>query len=461
MTEGAAPAVTGFPKGFLWGAATSAYQIEGSPLADGAGASIWHRFAHTPGRTRDGATGDIACDHYRRHREDVALMRELGLGAYRFSLSWSRILPDGVGTVNPRGVGFYSGLIDLLLAAGIQPFITLFHWDLPAVLDDKGGWLNPASVEWFAEYARVAFEAFGDRVSLWATINEPLSVAQAGYLRGVHAPGHRSAAEAARVAHRLLCAHGAAVQVARAAGPYRIGIVLNLEPQDPASDDPADVAAAQRMDTYTNRQFLDPLFLGRYPAAMRRILGRAWKDAPERDLALIREPLDFLGVNYYTRRVVRHDGAAPPLRASAVHVPGHPYTPRGWEIYPQGLLRVVRDLEDRYGNMPLYITENGAAFEDPPHAVGDVVDDPLRVQYLREHLAAAQEALPLRVDLRGYFVWSLLDNFEWQHGYSMRFGLVHVDFETQRRTLKSSGRFYSEVIRTNGAALAHQVGPRD
>jgi beta-glucosidase len=449
----AAPDANRFPEGFLWGAATSAYQIEGLPLADGAGPSIWHRFAHTPGCTHHGETGDVACDHYRRYPEDVALMRELGLGAYRFSLSWSRILPEGAGAVNARGVEFYSRLIDLLLESGIRPLVTLYHWDLPTALEDRGGWLNPDSVHWFADYARVAFEAFGDRVPMWVTINEPATIVEAGYRRGVHAPGRRSAPEAVRAAHHLLCAHGAAVRAARAAGVRSIGIVLNLEPQDPASDDPADFAAAERMDAYTNRLFLEPLFLGRYPEAVGEIFGGAWPEVSERDLALIRQPLDFLGVNYYTRRVVRHDETAPLLRASAVRVPGRAYTPRGWEIYPEGLVRVLRDVAERYGTIPLYVTENGAALDDPPHAAGRTVDDPLRVGYLRDHLAAAREAIRLGVDLRGYFVWSLLDNFEWNHGYSMRFGLVHVDFETQQRTPKASAHYYREVIRTNGAAL--------
>jgi beta-glucosidase len=456
----AAPDRIRFPDGFLWGVATSAYQIEGSPLADGAGPSIWHRFAHTPGRIRNGDTGDVACNHYRRYLEDLDLMRELGVTAYRFSISWSRILPQGVGAVNARGVGFYSRLIDCLLERDIRPFVTLYHWDLPAALDERRGWLNPDSVHWFSAYARVAFEAFGDRVPMWATLNEPLVVADAGYLRGVHAPGRHSLAETASVSHHLLCAHGTAVQLHRSIGRGRIGLVVNLEPKDPASQDSADLAAAERADAYANRQYLDPIFLGRYPEAMRVIFGEAWPKFPDRDLALIRQPIDFLGINYYTRRVVRHDEAAAPLRASAVPAPGRASTARGWEVYPEGLVRVLCGVRKRYGEIPLYITENGAAFEEPARAAGGVVDDPLRVRYLRDHLAAAHESLRLGVDLRGYFVWSLLDNFEWNHGYSMRFGLFHVDYDTQKRTPKASAHFYREVIRTNGGAVG-EAAPRE
>ena len=443
-----------FPDRFLFGAATSAYQIEGSPLADGAGPSIWHRFAHTPGRTRGGATGDVACDHYRRYREDVALMRELGLTAYRFSIAWSRILPTGRGAVNQAGLDFYARLVDLLLAAGIQPLATLYHWDLPAALDDLGGWLNPDIAPWFGEYARVAVRALGDRVPLWATINEPWVVADAGYLHGVHAPGHQSVFEAPRAAHNLLRAHATAVQVYRAEARQKIGLVVNLEPKEPASDSPADVAAAGRAGAYMNRQYLDPVFRGRYPEEMAGIFGEAWPDFPASDLDLIREPIDFLGVNYYTRGVTRHDDAAPPVRAQTVPQPESVYTEMGWEVWPEALTRTLVWIRERYGAIPLYITENGAAFHDPPSPTGDCVDDPLRVEYLRAHLRAAHAALAAGVDLRGYFVWSLLDNVEWAEGTTKRLGIVHVDFANQRRTWKSSAHFYRQVIRTHGAALA-------
>lgn len=442
-----------FPDSFLWGAATSAYQIEGSPLADGAGPSIWHRFSHTPGRVENGETGDLACNHYRRYREDVALMRELGLNAYRFSISWSRILPEGKGRVNQDGLDFYRRLVDALVENGIQPCATLYHWDLPAALDDLGGWLNRDSAGWFADYARIIFDALDDRVPMWATLNEPWVVTDGGYLEGVLAPGHKNLYEAPIAAHNLLRAHAAALEAYRAEGGHRIGIVVNIEPKVPASDRPEDVAAAARAEAYMNRQFLDPLFLGSYPDEMAEIFGPAWPDPPASDLDRIRQPIDFLGVNYYTRGVIRHAPELPFLGAARVPQPRHVYTETDWEVYPPALTDTLAWIRDRYDELPLYITENGAAFYDPP-TVDGALPDPLRVEYHRDHLRAAHRAIEAGVDLRGYFAWSLLDNFEWAHGYSKRFGLVHVDFETQRRVPKASARFYSEVIRTNGAALS-------
>lgn len=444
---------TRFPDDFLWGAATSAYQVEGSPLADGAGPSIWHRFAHTPGRTANGETGDVACDHYRRYRGDVALLGDLGLNVYRFSISWSRILPAGWGTVNPRGLGFYDRLIDALLERGIQPAVTLYHWDLPAALDDRGGWLNPDIAFWFTDYARVVFRAFDDRVALWATLNEPWVVVNGGYLTGALAPGRRDLSAAPWAAHHLLCAHGAAVQAYRAEGKRRIGIVLNIQPKHPASDAPADVAATRHAEAYMNRHYLEPVLGRGYPAELAEIFGPAWPAFSATDLRLIAQPIDFLGINYYTRGVTRHDDRALPVRASAVRQPHAVYTETGWEVYPAGLTETLLWVRERSGDLPLYVTENGAAFPDPPRAPCGGVDDPLRVDYYRTHLRAALEAIRRGVNLRGYFAWSLLDNFEWVLGYSKRFGLIHVDYETQRRTFKASARFYSEVIRTQGGAL--------
>jgi len=444
-----------FPDDFLWGAATSAYQIEGSPLADGAGPSIWDRFVHSPGLTRSGDTGDVACDHYRRFETDVKLMADLGLNAYRFSLAWGRVLPHGRGRPNPAGLGFYERLVDTLLAHGIQPVVTLYHWDLPAALDDLGGWLNPEIASWFADYAGLIFRALDDRVGMWATLNEPWVVSDGGYLHGKLAPGHRSLYEAPIASHNLLRAHGAAVQAYRAEGKRKIGLVVNLEPKYPASDSPADLAATCRADAYMNRQYLDPVFHGRYPSELREIFGRAWPEHRETDFTLIRQPIDFLGINYYTRNVTRHDDAALPLQASGVRQSQHPYTETGWEVFPDALTAVLLWVRERYGDRsgPLYVTENGAAFYDPPKPLDGIVSDPLRVHYFREHLRAAYNAIQRGVDLRGYFAWSLLDNFEWSDGYSKRFGLIHVDYETQRRTPKASAHFYSEVIRTRGAAL--------
>jgi beta-glucosidase len=445
-----------FPDGFLWGAATSAYQIEGSPLADGAGPSIWHRFAHTPGRIADGDTGDVACDHYHRWAEDVRMMRELGLQAYRFSISWSRILPAGTGAVNAKGVAFYDRLVDALLEHGIRPNATLYHWDLPAALDDRGGWLNRDVADWFADYARVMYRALGDRVPLWATINEPWVVTDGGYLHGVLAPGHRSRYEAPIATHNLMRAHGAAVEAFRAEGTRgQVGLVVNLEPKVPASDSPEDLAATRRADAYMNRQYLDPALLGRYPEEMRELFGDAWPERSDDDLRGIAQPIDFLGINFYARGVTRHDDAAPGVtRSSTVKVPGHVYTTMGWEVYAPALTDVLVWVTERYGRIPLHITENGSAFYDPPMAIDGRVDDPLRAWYLREHLRAAHAAIARGVDLRGYFAWSLMDNLEWNAGFSKRFGLVHVDFATLERTPKASAGFYREVIATNGAALA-------
>jgi beta-glucosidase len=447
------PSIIRFPEGFLWGASTSAFQIEGSPLADGAGQSIWHRFTHSPGLVANGDTGDVACDHYRRWEDDVRLMRDLGLNAYRFGVAWHRVLPEGRGRVNQRGLDFYSRLVDALLANGIRPMITLFHWDLPVALEDRGGWLNPDIADWFAEFARVTYRALDDRVELWTTLNEPWVVTDGGYLHGALAPGHRNLFEAPIASHNLLRAHASAVEAYRAEGKHQIGIVVNIEPKDPASESPEDLAATARADAYMNRQYLDPLFLGRYPEEMREIFGEAWPDVPAADLEHIRRPIDFLGVNYYTRRVTCHDPKALPLKANGVPQPQHAVTETGWEVYPQGLADTLRGIRQRYGDVPLYVTENGAAFYDPPAAGPDGIQDPLRVAYFREHLRVVHTLIQEGVNLRGYFAWSLLDNFEWSLGYSKRFGIVHVDYATQRRTPKASARFYAEVIRTNGGAL--------
>ena len=442
-----------FPAGFLWGAATSAYQIEGSPLADGAGPSNWHRFAHTPGMVRDGDTGDVACDHYRRMRQDVALMRDLGLDAYRFSISWSRVLPQGTGAVNERGLDFYRRLVDELRAAEIAPVATLFHWDLPAALDDRGAWTNPDVASWFADYATICARALGDRVALWATLNEPWVVADRGYLAGVLAPGQRSAFAAARAAHYQLRAHAAAVESCRAFAAGKLGIVVNLEPKHPATDGEADRDAAARADAYMNRHYLDPLLLGRYPDELRAIYGEAWDDRFDAEASALRVPIDWLGINYYSRSVVRDDASAWPTRAAPVRQGHATHTEIDWEVYPDGLAEVLGWVRDRYDGPPLYVTENGAAFYDPPVATDGRVDDPLRIAYLRDHLLAVERAVAAGVDVRGYFAWSLLDNLEWAYGYSKRFGIVHVDFATQQRTVKASGRFYSQVVRSNGAAL--------
>ena len=446
--------MTAFPPDFLWGASTSAYQIEGSPLADGAGPSNWHQFCHAGGKGSHLAPGgDVACDHYHRWREDIALMRGLGLKAYRFSVSWSRVLPEGRGRINPRGLDFYSRLVDGLLEAGIRPLITLYHWDLPAALDALGGWLNPEVANWFGDYAHLVCGTLADRVDHWATLNEPWVVADQGYLHGSHPPGHSDFREVPIVSHNLLRAHGMGVRACRAAGARKVGLVVNIEPKYPASDRPEDLAATRRADAYMNRQYLDPVLLGRYPAELEEIFGKAWPQFSATDFDLIREPIDYVGLNYYTRSITHHDPDAAFGQWGSRPHPTHLRTEMDWEVFPQGLTDTLVALRRQYGAIPIYINENGAAFPDPPVAPPDL-QDPLRVDYFRTHLLAVQEAIRLGVDVRGYFAWSLLDNFEWALGYAKRFGIVHVDFGTQRRTPKASARFLSEVIRSNGAVLA-------
>lgn len=450
-----------FPEGFLWGAATAAHQIEGSPLADGAGPSIWTRFAHTPGMTLNGDTGDVACDHYRRWKDDVALMKRLGLQAYRFSVSWSRILPEGTGRVNQAGVDFYSRLVDELLANGIEPLLTLYHWDMPAALDDRGGWLNRDCADWFAEYGSVLYRALDGRVKKWVTLNEPWVITDGGYLHGALAPGHRSRFEAPIASHNLMRAHGAAVQAYRAIGKHEIGLVVNIEPKYAATESADDAAAVQRAHAYMNEQYLDPALLGRYPPELREIFGEAWPEWPAEDYDLIQQKLDFVGINYYTRSVTQ-DAVSYPLNTGVVRQPSGTYTETGWEVFPQGLTDTLTWFKQRYGDIPMYVTENGAAFFDPPVAEPDAsgerrVRDPLRMDYLQKHISAIHDAIQAGCDIRGYMVWSLLDNLEWSLGYSKRFGVVHVNYATQDRTPKDSAKWYSNVIATHGRSLSEPL----
>jgi beta-glucosidase len=442
-----------FPDGFHWGAATSAYQIEGSPLADGAGPSIWQRFAHTPGMMVNGDTGDVACDHYRRYKDDVQLMKALGLQGYRFSINWARVLPEGTGRVNPKGLDFYSRLVDELLENGIAPNATLFHWDLPAALDDRGGWLNRDIAHWFAEYAEVMFKALDDRVPRWSTLNEPWVVTDGGYLHGALAPGHRSKYEAPIAAHNLMRASGAGIQAYRALGKHEIGVVFNIEPKYPHSDSAEDLAATGRAHAYMNQQFADPALLGSYPPELKEIFGDAWPEFPEDDFKLTKQKVDFVGINYYTRAVVKHDPNQYPLKASPVRQPNKTYTETGWEVFEQGLTDTLTWFKQRYGDIPLYITENGSAFYDPPVAENGELDDPLRTNYLRKHLKALHKAIAAGVNLKGYYAWSLMDNLEWSLGFSKRFGLYHVDFATQQRTPKATAKLYAQVIESNGSVL--------
>jgi beta-glucosidase len=442
------------PDGFIWGAATASYQIEGAVAEDGRGESIWDRFSHTPGKVVNGDTGDAAADHYHRTAEDIALMRELGLGAYRFSLAWPRILPAGTGAVNERGLDFYDRLVDDLLAAGITPFVTLYHWDLPQALQERGGWANRDTVTAFRRYTEVVARRLGDRVRYWITHNEPWVAAFLGNLYGVHAPGLTDLPTALAVAHHLLLSHGEAVPVFRAHGTpeTQVGITLNLNHVDSASDSAPDRAAAQRMDSGLNRWFLDPVFRGEYPADALADFAALGAKPPiqDGDLARIAVPIDFLGVNNYFRSLIqagpKGDGTDD---IHNVKAPGAHYTAMGWEVYPDGLRKLLVRLHHDYQPAALYITENGAAYDDVLTAE-DTVHDPERVAYLRDHLRAARQAIAEGAPLRGYFVWSLLDNFEWAQGYAKRFGVIYVDYPTQRRIMKDSGRYYAEVIRANG-----------
>ena len=454
--------VLNFPDGFLWGSATASYQVEGAVATDGRGRSIWDTFCHTPGKVFHGDTGDIACDHYNRWEQDVALMADLGLNAYRLSVAWPRVQPDGAGPYNQRGIDFYRRLLDRLVDKDIAPAVTLYHWDLPQSLEDKGGWENRDTASRFAEYAHHVVEALGDRAKLWITLNEPWVSAHVGYGLGEHAPGKRDLGTALRAAHNLLLAHGLAVRAVRQVGApgAQVGITLNLHPTYPASGSPADAAAAARVEGYVDRWFLDPVLKGSYPQDMAEIFMPVSGDAHIHggDLGTINVPVDFLGVNYYFCHTVTASGgtSAPRgrpypevLEAVELHDPTTPVTGRGWAVQPEGLTDLLAHLSKEYGPISLYVTENGAAFPDYVDPEGNV-NDPERVSYLEAHLKAAHRALALGVDLRGYFCWTFTDNFEWAAGYSQRFGIVYVDFKDQQRILKSSARWYGGVAARNG-----------
>jgi beta-glucosidase len=461
-SEQLAAGADALPADFLWGVATAAYQIEGAAAEDGRGPSIWDTFARTPGRVHGGDTGDVACDHYHRYRDDVRLMADLGVNAYRFSVSWPRVQPGGRGPGNQAGLDFYRRLVDELLEHGILPWLTLYHWDLPQPLEDAGGWPARDTAARFAEYTQLVHGALGDRVRHWTTLNEPWCSAFLGYASGAHAPGRLDRTAAVQAAHHLMLGHGLAVQALRAADPVaEVGVTLNLYAVSPQSDSPADADAARRIDGLANRFFLDPLLLGRYPADVADDLRQVtdFGHVRDGDLPVIATPMSMLGINYYSRYVVSGpDGASEPpdYWRKATDWPGSehvrfvrrglPVTAMNWEIDAPGLVEVLCRVATEYPSLPLYITENGAAFADEPGSDG-TVDDPDRVAYLAEHVAACRRAVQLGVPLRGYFAWSLLDNFEWAWGYSRRFGLVHVDYASQRRTPKSSAYWYRDVYR--------------
>ena len=477
-----------FPEGFLWGAATAAYQIEGAAHTDGRQDSIWDVFARLPGAVADGHNGDVACDHYRRYQQDVALMGQLKMKAYRFSTSWARCMPDGV-TPNPEGIAFYSRLVDELLAAGITPWLTLYHWDLPQALEDKGGWASRDTAYRFADYAALMHSALGDRVRIWTTLNEPWCSAFLGYAAGIHAPGRQEPRAALAAAHHLLLGHGlAAGELRRRDTEASLGITLNLtvaDPRDPASGGDRD--AARRIDGQFNRIFLDPLFRGEYPADLLADvahLGLA-ELVHDGDLDAISTPLDLLGVNYYHGESLTKDPVDPRDQAvqETTSVPGQatrpvsspfvaadgvrsvpcglPVTGMGWEVQPEGLRRLLNRLQAEYtgpAGIPLYITENGAAYADVPDAAG-FVDDQDRLGFFAAHLEAVHGAIEDGVDVRGYLAWSLLDNFEWSFGYHQRFGLVRVDYPSQERIPKASGLWYSSVASGNGIPAGSDAVP--
>lgn len=440
--------ILSFPPGFKWGAATAAYQIEGAWNVDGRGESIWDRFSHTPGKTAGGDNADTACEHYYRWPQDMTLMKELGLNAYRFSTSWSRVLPEGRGAVNQTGLDFYSRLVDALLENGIEPYITLYHWDLPQTIQDAGGWLNRRTIDWFAEYADLMVRTLGDRINRWVTFNEPFVAFNHGFYEGVHAPGVKDLGTAVQMLHHLFLAHGEAVRAGRELLPNgEFGIVNLFTNFLPATDSPADREAAEWKWTWENRLLIEPVLLGRYPDEIQDFY-RKNKITPvilDGDMERMSPALDFLGVNHYFTYHVSADANGEPQCIER----DIPKTDLGWPIDPEGFRDMLVRLTKDYGKRPLYITENGLSLQDMISPDGKV-HDPRRISYLNGFLQATHQAIETGADIRGYFHWSLMDNFEWAMGYEPRFGLTYVDYPTQKRIIKDSGRFYTEVIRRNG-----------
>ncbi|QQE77940.1 GH1 family beta-glucosidase [Alicyclobacillus sp. SO9] len=440
-----------FPENFLWGTATASYQIEGGTWEDGRGESIWDRFARIPGNVHNAETGDVACNHYYKYNEDLDLLTSLGIKSYRFSIAWPRLFPEK-GKFESRGLDFYKRLIEGLEKRGIEPVATIYHWDLPQWIQEQGGWTNRDTIQHYLEYARVLFETFGNRVARWITHNEPWCVSFLGYGHGIHAPGVKDWNAAVKAAHHLLLSHGEAVKMFRGLNlTTQIGITLNLNDEYPASNSEEDLRAADRFDMYQNRWFLDPLFAGHYPHFQQNTVFDEfvsdWGFIQSSDLETISQPIDFLGINNYTGGPVKADKNTPIVQA--VHSEtDRPKTDMGWDIYPEGLYRVLKRVQSDYtGALPLYITENGAAFSDT--VIKGRVPDDNRINYLQRYFEAAHRFIQEGGPLRGYYVWSLMDNYEWAFGYSKRFGLVHVDYETQERTLKASAYWYRNVIRCN------------
>jgi beta-glucosidase len=435
-----------FPKDFIWGVATASYQIEGASYEDGRGESIWDRFSKTPEKVLNGHTGDVACNHYHLYKEDVALIKGLGVDSYRFSIAWPRIFPNGSGQLNRKGIDFYRRLVDELLAQGIKPAATLYHWDLPQALENHGGWLNRDTAFWFRDYAASMFQELGDVVDSWITLNEPWCAAFLGYGNGEHAPGKQGGMNHLKAAHNLLYGHGLALQAYREGNlPAEIGITLNLTPQYPASDKAEDIEAAWAADGFHNRWYLDPIFRGKYPEDLSEFAEVVTPCVNSGDLELISAPIDFLGINFYSRSIVGVDSSGKPIS-----YPGEgSRTAMDWEVCPEALYDLLVRVHKDYAPTALYITENGAAYDDV--LLGGKVHDPERVDYLRRHFATASQSLEAGVPLKGFYVWSLLDNFEWAFGYERRFGLIYVDFETQERIMKSSALWYQKFLASQRA----------
>lgn len=444
-----------FSPEFIFGVSTSAYQIEGAFRDDGKGLSVWDTFVRRPGVIDAGDTGDRACDHYHRYRGDAALIGALGVDAYRFSVSWSRVLPDGTGRVNEAGLDFYDRLVDELAAAGLRPFVTLFHWDLPQALEERGGWTNRDAASWFAEYADLLARRLGDRVDHWITLNEPLSVVGAGYLAGVHAPGHRSLIKAVKATHTMLLAHAMGSEAIRAGDPGAIvGIANSFSPVYPARR--KDARVARRIGQVLNQLFMDPFYFRRYPPFLAPVIHLLNRHIRPGDWKQIAVPPDFVGVNHYSRYIAKR--TLLPFIGFRVLRPVYErivFTDMDWEVYPPGFRRILAWIANRYGNPPVIVTENGASFDEPVSERR--IDDQRRISYLRDYLLQMHAAIQAGCAVKGYFVWSLLDNFEWQHGYQQRFGIVHVDYRTLERIPKASYHFYQRVVATRSVAATRDV----
>lgn len=439
-----------FDKDFKWGAATAAYQIEGAFDKDGKGLSIWDTFCQKKDKIKNGDTGKVACDHYHLFKEDIKLMKKIGLESYRFSIAWTRIFPKGLGEINQKGLYFYIKLVDELIKAGIEPVITLYHWDLPQSLQDIGGWESNKTIEAFVNYAEVIFKTFNGKVKKFITHNEPFVVSMLGNFKGIHAPGIKDKRVALKVAHNLMRSHGLAVKkFSNLKIDGEIGITLNLTKAYSYSKDSKDIKAAKLFEDYLNNWFLGPILKGKYPEKLLKIYQDEFEniDFLQKDLDIISEPIDFLGINYYSRALVKYNKDSKLYGIETIKKQSSEYTAMNWEIYPKGLYDLLINIKENHADIPLYITENGAAFEDKVE--NGRVNDKRRIDYLKKHFKSAKKAIEDGVDLKGYFVWSLMDNFEWAFGYSKRFGIIHIDYETKKRTLKDSAYYYKKVIKEN------------